>query len=313
INRGLEFYDYKVGGGDSGSSSNGVSLTSWDYYTIGAKQCRMRLEVTDVISSANQTPTQITFSYFADDPDDGNAGAMVTETFTKGGNWPDEDTDEGEVFPFHVEISASSHYCVGIYIDRLVAYLQSKDGGDLTINNSLAVNCDYVDNGMISKPTFPSRGGDIGILLKGTSDITMFPQGLSMIANMRLIIADDTNITSTAAPSGIVLAAGEEYFPPLSLFAPEKRYGDTVTPLRVDVTGQLGSLTKGNNAPNHIADLKSGAADSVIADNITADLKPITHPAALPPINLMNWMVVIREIHTTYTPEETEEDQTTGP
>ena len=96
---------------------------------------------------------------------------------------------------------------------------------------------------------------------------------------------------------------GEPYYPPLSLFAPEKRYGDSGIALKINIDGQLGSLAKDNVDPVRIADLKSGIADQVIPDNITADLKGINHPAALAPINMMNWMIVIREIHPKYSPE----------
>ena len=72
--------------------------------------------------------------------------------------------------------------------------------------------------------------------------------------------------------------------------------------MRIEVDGQLGSLAKGNTTPTHIADFKSGSTNVVVPNNISADLKAIAHPAALPPISIMNWMVVIREIHPTYTP-----------
>mgnify|MGYP000707643806 FL=1 len=91
---------------------------------------------------------------------------------------------------------------------------------------------------------------------------------------------------------------------------PEKRYGDSTVPMKIDIAGQLSSLAKGNTNPVHIGDMKSGAADEVVPDNISADLKPIRHPAALPPINMMNWMVVIREIHPEYVPIT--QDETTG-
>ncbi|MFK7910274.1 MAG: hypothetical protein AB8F34_06685 [Akkermansiaceae bacterium] len=310
INRGLEFYDHLAGSGDGPESINAVSPTSWDYYSIGAKQCKMRLTVTDVVAASDQTPTEIEFSYYADDPSDGNPGAMVTETFTKGTNWPDETEDSGETFPFHVENSSSGRPCVSIYIQRLAAYLQSKNAGDLEINNSLSVNADYVNNASITKPPFPSAGGDMAVLLQDGKDLTMFPKGFSMVSNMRLIIADDLNITPAPTPDGMVLPAGEEFHPPLSLFAPEKRYGDSGIALKIDIQGQLGSLAKNNTTPVRIADLKSGVSDEVIPGNITAALKQINHPAELPPINMMNWMVVIREIHPKYMPES---QSTTSP
>ena len=302
INRGLEFYDHFAGTNDTANSSNAISPTSWDYYSIGAKQCRMRLTVTDVVSSADQTPTQIEFSYYASDPANPSAGGMVTETFTKGDNWPEETEAEGETFPFHVENSASGRPSIAIHAERLADYLEANNAGYFNINKSISVNVDYVNNLSIEKPPFPSAGGDIAVLLQDGKDLTKYTHGFSMVCNMRLIIADDLNIVPTTAPAGVSVPAGEEYYPPLSLFAPEKRYGDSGIALKINIDGQLGSLARGNSTPVRIADLKSGVADEVIPSNISATLKSITHPAALPPITLMNWMVVVREIHPDFTP-----------
>lgn len=304
INRGLEFYDRYQGSGDTPDSLNAVSPTSWDYYSIGAKQCRMRLDVTDVVSSTDQTPTEIRFSYWKDDPGDGVGGFMVTETFTKGDNWPDIIDAGGQSFPFHVDNSYSGRPCVAIYVEKLAAWLQSRSAGLFEINKSISVNVDYVSNASIEKPPFPSVGGDMAVMLMNAKNLTVFTDGFSLVTNMRLIIADDVNIVATTPPPGVNLPSGELYYPPLSFFAPEKRYGDSGIALKIDVDGQLGSLAKGNVEPIRIADLKSGVADQVVPENITADLKTIDHPAALPPVNLMNWMVVIREIHPKYSPEE---------
>jgi hypothetical protein len=303
INRGLNFYDRYHGTGDSPESINAVSPTSWDYYSIGAKQCQMRLDVTDVVSADDQTPTQIQFSYWADIPDDGLDGAMVTETFSKGGNWPDLADADGPAFPFHVENSASGRPCVAIYLERLATYLVTKNAADFDINKSISVNVDYVNNPSIAKPPFPSFGGDMAVMLLDAKDLTGYTDGFSMVTNMRLIIADDVNIIPTTTPAGVIVPDGESYYPPISFFAPEKRYGDSSIPLKIDIEGQIGSLRKGNTTPTRIADFKSGVADEIVPGNIHANLKSITHPAALPPINMMNWMVVVREIHPKFDPE----------
>ena len=78
---------------------------------------------------------------------------------------------------------------------------------------------------------------------------------------------------------------------------------DSGIALKIDIEGQIGSLAKDNADPVRVADLKSGVADEVIADNITATLKQLNHPAELPPVNMMNWMIVVREIHPKYVPE----------
>ena len=315
INRGLEFYDRYTGDPDEDSnSSNAVSPTSWDYYSIGAKQCGMRLDVIEVISSSDQTPTAIRFSYLKDDPNDGIVGFRYIDTviFSKNPDplnpeeelWPDLLALGGDTFPFHVDKSYSSRPCIAIYPERLATWLASNNGGYFDTNNSISVNVDHVNNLEIAKPPFPSDVGDLAVMLLEAKDLTAFTDGFSLVTNMRLIFTDDVNITSTTTPPGVIVPAGEQFYPPVSFFAPEKRFGDSGIALKIDIDGQLGSIAKGNTEPIRIADLKTGYADQVVPENIVANLKTIDHPAALPPINMMNWMVVIREIHPKYNPSQ---------
>ena len=315
INRGLEFYDRYTGDPDEDDpdkdSESRLSPTSWDYYSIGAKQCGMRLDVIDVISSTDQTPTAIRFSYRQDDPDDGVVGDLeqVSKIFSKNPEpgeelWPDLLALGGDIFPFHVDKSYSGRPCIAIYPERLATWLASNNGGFFESNHSISVNVDYVNNLEVAKPPFPSDVGDLAVMLLEAKDLTAFTDGFSLVTNMRLIFTDDVNITPTTTPPGVTLPTGEEFHPPVSFFSPEKRYGDSGIALKIDIDGQLGSLAKGNAEPIRIADLKTGYADQVIPENIVANLKTIDHPAALPPINMMNWMVVIREIHPKYDPSQ---------
>ena len=312
INRGLDFYDRfagdnrYLGNGNAYTSSNAVSSTNWDYYSMGAQQCAMRLDIIDVVSNLNQTPTSIRFTY----SDSSDGSTLVQETFTKGSNWPDLGSSAGDDFPFHVEISATGTPCLSVYTSRLQPFLAARSADYLEYNRSISINPDYVNNIKIQKPSYPAASNDMGILLLDSRDMTAYTKGFSLVTNLRMIIADDVNVVSTSTPAGVTLPAGESFYPPVSLFAPEKRYGDSTVPMKIDIAGQLSSLAKGNTNPVHIGDMKSGAADEVVPDNISADLKPIRHPAALPPINMMNWMVVIREIHPEYVPIT--QDETTG-
>lgn len=295
INRGLEFYDRYVSTKESINSSSAVSPTAWDYYSIGAKQCAMRMDVIDVVSADNQTPTAIRFTYLKN-------GSTESQTFYKGSTWPDPDSDAGQEFPFHTQTTADGRPAISVYAERLAAYLADRNAEPLNANHSLSINVDYVSNASIRQPAFPSADDDIAVVLLDAEDMTSYTRGFSLVTNMRLVIADDTNIVDTTPPTGMTLPSGAKYYPPLSMFAPEKRYGDSSVPVPVEIEGQLGSVAKDNTSPVRIADLKSGAGSEVIPGNISASLKPITHPAALPPITMMNWMVVIREIHPDFSP-----------
>lgn len=315
INRGLEFYDRYTGDPDSDvASNNAISPTSWDYYSIGAKQCSMRLDVIEVASATDQTPTAIKFSYWQDDPNDGITGDLerVSVIFRKNPNpfdpseqnWPGIFEAGGDTFPFHIDKSYSGRPCLAIYAERLTAWLQNNNAGYFETNKSISVNVDYINNAAIVKPPFPTGVTDLAVMLMDAKDLTIFPRGFSLVTNMRLIFTDDINITPTTAPDGVIMPAGEQFYPPVSFFSPEKRFGDSGIALKIDLDGQLGSLAKDNSEPVRIADLKSSFADEIIPENIEANLKTIDHPAALPPINMMNWMVVVREIHPKYDPDQ---------
>lgn len=295
INRGTEFYDRFAGTNPNRGGSNSVSPTSWDYYSIGANQCTMRLEVTDVVSSTDQTPTRIVFRYSKN-------GTITEEEYAKGSTWPAPESEEGLAFPFHTDTTADGRPAIRFHSDRLKDFLADKGAAQYEVNNSIAINVDYPNNTSIRKPAFPCAADDIALILADADDFSSYTKGFSIVANMRLVIADDTNITAGTPPAGVSVPAGEEYYPPFSMFALEKRYGNSVNPIPITIEGQLGSMSKGNSSPTRIADLKSGSDDAVVSQNIHATLKPITNPANLPPITMMNWMVVVREIHTRNAP-----------
>lgn len=298
VNRGLEFYDRFAGEALNASSNNSVSPTSWDHYSIGANQCTMRLDVMDVASSSSQIPTRIMFHYSKD-------GVMTQEEFVKGSTWPDPETTAGQAFPFHTKSTASGRPALSFHSNRLKDFLAARGADQYDVNNSIAFNVDYLRNASIRKPSFPSLVDDLAVILLDADDFSAYTKGFSIVANMRLVIADDTNITPTTPPAGLNLPSGQQYHPPFSMFALEKRYGDSGSAVPVNIEGQIGSMAKGNSDPTRIADLKSGPNDEVIPDNIKAILKPITNPAALPPITMMNWMVVVREIHPRHIPRKT--------
>jgi hypothetical protein len=72
-------------------------------------------------------------------------------------------------------------------------------------------------------------------------------------------------------------------------------------PLGVDMSGQVGSLIAENAAdPSHPLDLKFGSGPDIPANRMQVNLRPITHPADLPPICMMNWLVLLEERKSEY-------------
>ena len=121
----------------------------------------------------------------------------------------------------------------------------------------------------------------------------------SMVTNLRLYIGDDFNTVEATPPADSGLAS--PFFPPCSLFAPEKRYGAEYDPYELKLRGQLGSLAGGRDSSAqsvHLLDLKTATENDVGHDKIEVNLSPIEHPAALPPVMMMNWLVVLEERRT---------------
>jgi hypothetical protein len=53
-------------------------------------------------------------------------------------------------------------------------------------------------------------------------------------------------------------------------------------------------------APSRPLDAKFGNGGVLPPNKIHANLRPITHPADLPPISMMNWLVLLEERKSEY-------------
>lgn len=350
INRGKEFFDYYA---PSVAESNVLSTTTWDNYSIGARQCAMRLDVTAVVSTANPTPSKLRLKYrvgatgssegtFVFDPNDYSglktglytgfekvANENETVTFTQpmdvaygiGSSWFYRLGVTGEftfnnanfgdpavgslkegwarpAIPCEVKLLHGTRRSIAVYPERFPDFVTSIGGSSPSYNSSLAVNVDYSNSGLanpIYKPAIPCTDNDYAVLMSEAKDLTEYPKGFSLVTNMRLYIGDDFNIVSTTPPT---TGLPSPYYPPASLFAPEKRYGIDVDPPQVKIKGQLGHMGGDTGAGGdqvHLLDFKMGSETMANAERIEVNLRPITHPVELPPITMMNWLVVIEE------------------
>jgi len=279
INRGTDFFDrYALS-----AEANTLSRTTWNNYSVGALQCAMKLDVADVTSTTNQMPVTLRFTYK-------KAGADVVKTLTVNSSAFDSATPP---VPFNVLLLPGSKPCVVIKPQRFAAYLTSLGADSTAVNNSISVNADYTQT-RVRKPALPCLDTDIGVVLNECSDLTSFTKGFSLVTNMRLYIGDDYNIVATTPPTGSGLPS--PFYPPSSLYAPERRYGTDVDPWKVQLSGQVGSLGADDlTTPLRPLDMKTGTGATMAAANMTVNLSPITHPAALPPITMMNWLIVLEE------------------
>ncbi|MGJ8676837.1 MAG: hypothetical protein ACSHX0_04925 [Akkermansiaceae bacterium] len=299
INRDISFYDRFAGQADMTAANavtvdsiNAVSPTSWNYYSNGAHQCAINVDITGVSAAANQTPTSLQIRYLV-------GGVKVTlNPSTLDGTWPSPTSSEGLLFPFHTSLAGGSPR-INVYMDRLEPYLQNLGADPPTINNSLSINADYTDsvNTDIQNPSTDYDTAN-SIILKNAQDLSSYTNGFSLVSNMRLIFDGAFNTTAldeADLPTGYEPPTGDAFHPPVSIFSPEKRYGNRLGAVPVEVNGQIGSIGLNGAGTVNLLDLKSGTGGIVDINNISADLTSITHPGALPPINMMNWMVVVRE------------------
>lgn len=285
INRGLDFYALPVV-----NEVNTISPTTWDRYSTGAVRCPMKVMITKVQSLEDQMPTRLEFRF------QGTTGE-VTATFERGVNWPYPNQPGGSTVPFQTEHTESGRKALVVLLQRLPVFLAANGGAPLDQNQALLISHDPSRDANIQPTVFPTVETETVTVVREAADLTAWAKGLSVVANMRLYFSDDFNIVATPAPAGAAVPTSEPFYPPVSVFATEKRYGTTLKTRPVELKGQVGTLAQGEILPLYPLDLKAGTHETVNESLISADLKPIVSPAQLPPIYLMNWLITVEEIH----------------
>ncbi len=204
-------------------------------------------------------------------------------------------------YPFEIKSLPTGRKCVAIYPERFKDFLDLLGADSLAVNHSLAVNVDYVNSSTLNKPFIPSTVVDYGVILQECADLTSFTKGFSLVTNLSLHIGDDFNVVATSPPAGYTPPNGAAFYPPSSLFSPEKRYGVGVSPLAVEFTGRVGSAASEDSVdPVRPLDTKTTSGTTLSAGSITMNLSAISHPAELPPITMKNWLIVVEEMGREY-------------
>jgi hypothetical protein len=205
-------------------------------------------------------------------------------------------------YPFEVKALPSGKTCIAIYPQRFAAFLTALTADSTALNHSLVVNVDYTltsGSAYLTKPSIPCTDLDYGVILQECADLTAFTKGFSLVTNLRLYFGDDFNTSAATPPSGYTPTG--LYYPPCSIFAPEKRYGVEMDPFSVNFSGQVGSLaSESASEPVRPLDAKAVSGATLAANRIHVNLRPITHPSELPPISMMNWLVLLEELRREY-------------
>lgn len=274
-----------------GNRSERISPTGWNEYTMAGNQAQMSLEIRAVNSASEQMPRQIRLRYR------NTSNSIVTVTYTRGSNWPTETQSGGSTFPFQSDELDTTRNALIIHLDRLPAFINGLSGsGGMSKNNSLYI-FPRTGSSTVKIPSIPSIESDMAVSLRGGRDLSAYTDGFSIVSRYRVYIADTLNNVPVTPPANSGLPAGHVYYPPLSIFAPEKRFGESLTFSQpISLKGQLHSLKTGSGDTVNPLDLMSGNDEVLTPGKITAELSALKSPAELAPIHLMNWLVTVEEI-----------------
>lgn len=275
-----------------GGREERIAPTGWNHYTMAGRQAQMTLQIRKMASATDQTPTEIRFRYR------NTSNALVTVDYVRGNNWPTEQEVGGSTFPFQTDELDNTRKALLIHLDRLPAFINSRSGtGGLALNNSLYV-MPLSGEPTVLIPSIPAAEADMAVSLRGGQDLTPFTAGFSLVSRYRVYIADTLNNVPATIPTNSGLPNGHVFYPPLSIFAPEKRFGESLSVDHpVELTGQLNSLKTATTDTVNPLEFMSGDDERIASNKIDANLTSLKSPAELPPIHLMNWLVTIEEVH----------------
>ena len=176
-------------------------------------------------------------------------------------------------------------------------FLNLATADDITINNSIWIGPNYGYTG-VDQASYPSLDTDVALLIDKSADLSAYTNGFTIITPLRVYFRDDFNdVPVTPAPAGATLDANGDWYPPISVYAPEKRFGIQNTSGNIQIAGQVGYLPTDTAAATvNPLDFKDGGTDTVSPTTIQANLKGISKVEDLPPVNAMSWLTVIEEL-----------------
>jgi hypothetical protein len=275
-----------------GTRTERISPTGWNHYSQAGPKAQMTLEIRKMSSSSNQLPTEIRLRYR------NTSNAFVTATYIRGSNWPTEQEAGGATFPFQTAELDNTRKALIVHMNRLPAFINGLSStGGMALNNSLYIFPRSGESTVIA-PSIPSLATDMAVSLRGGKDLTAYTAGFSLVSRYRVYIADSLNSVPTTTPANAGLPASHVFYPPLSIFAPEKRFGESLTVEHpVELTGQLNSLKTATTDTVNPLEFLSGDDERLASNKIDANLTSLKSPAELPPIHMMNWLVTIEEVH----------------
>lgn len=322
INRGSDFFDYfadttsaerssshfsntntRTGHTDYLSENfnhNSVNDLDWSHYSVGARQVKMRVDIEQVSSASFQLPTGIfTTARFNGDSESRRQRARTSAwwrapgqssiSLTSSTRW--DNVPAGDDWFVQPALLPDGRPSISLDIEKIPQFLSIIAADDVTINNSIWIGPNYGFNNVTQAGNTPN---DTVLLIEKSTDLSAFTNGLTIITPYTVYFADNfNNVPVVTPPPGIP----SPWYPPVSVYAPDKRFGIQNTSGKIQLDGQIGYLpdTSNTNTVNPL-DLKDGGTDTVTPSNISATLRGVTRAEDLPPINAMSWLTVIEEV-----------------
>ena len=281
--------------------------THWDLYARPYYRCRIRVIISGTNSTLIYNPTAT--PQISSNP---TAGAITVKVIVL----PDTSNHPDQILGVPDSSGTTATYTQTSYsTGGLPAYLTftstgtgtSADRNVLLINvgamvtalgNPAQLYSIYVGCNPTTEPASPATASDPGIAITGTSDLSKFTSGLSIVTNQPLYLLDHFNQVKIPA-SGL--------FPSASIYAPDIRYGVSgVNPSAVGLTGQIAldptptqspspTPTPGN--PLNFVDGANHAVSPSSANN-TFTLNEIIDPTQVPPITQLTLLFTIEKERT---------------
>ena len=277
--------------------------THWDLYARPYYRCRIRIIIfgtnSTLIYSPSATPQMSSVA---------NAGAISVNVIAL----PDTSSQPDQILGFLDSAATTTTYSQTSYADpagTLPAWMTytSTGTGTASDRNILAINVGamaaalgtniqsqlysiYVGSNPTTEPVIPATANDPGIAITGTSDLSLFTQGLSIVSNQTLYLLDSFNQGATK--------------PATSIYAPDVRYGISGVTPNTTLTGQV-SVDQASTASLAGSPLSFVDADGTSISTTTAStnkftLTEITDPTALqmPPITRLTLLFTVEKERT---------------
>ncbi|MGA8481605.1 MAG: hypothetical protein WB696_26870 [Chthoniobacterales bacterium] len=260
--------------------------THWDLYARPYYRCRIRVIISNTNSKLIYSPTAN--PQLSTDP---TAGAITVKVIAL----PDTSSQPDQILG--IPDSGGTTYPQTSYASGgLPAYMTytstgtgtSADRNILVINigamvtalgNPAQLYSIYIGSNPTTEPASAATASDPAIAITGTTDLSSFTNGLSIVANQPLYLLDNFNQVKIASLS---------LFPPTSIYSPDIRYGvsgvnptlNLVGQVLVDPTPTLSPTPSASPSPAHPLNFVDGAGGAVSASsaNNTFNLTEIIDP-----------------------------------